>query len=77
MMTKNRLSVYRRSWFDRECKYDRKKRRREYHKKMRNLPINEEASCSRVYIKNATRLYWNTVTQNKCTISSVGRAADS
>ncbi len=34
-MTVSRRMVYRRSWHRRECKNDIKKRRREYHKRMR------------------------------------------
>lgn len=59
MMTKNRQSVYKRSWYDRECKFDMKRRRKEYHRKVRHMKINKD-SCSRGYVKQFKRLDWNT-----------------
>ena len=59
-MTKSRRNVYARSWYNRECKIDMRKRRREYNRKIRQMKITED-SCSRGYVKNAQRLVWNTV----------------
>lgn len=61
MMTKNRQSVYNRSWYKRECKYDMKRRRKEYNRKIRHYPITED-SCSRGFYKNLTKLEWHTIT---------------
>lgn len=52
MMTKNRQSVYNRSWYEHECKFDKKRRRKEYNRKVRHMKIDENA-CSRGYIVNA------------------------
>lgn len=59
-MTKNRERVYNRSWFDREAKFDKKRRRKEYNRKIRHMKIDED-SCDRGLIKSKMRLYWNTV----------------
>lgn len=58
MMTKNRQSVYNRSWYEHECKFDKKRRRKEYNRKVRHIKIDENA-CSRGYIKQFRRLEWN------------------
>ena len=50
MMTKNRQSVYNRSWYDHEIKFDKKRRRKEYNRRVRHMKIDENA-CSRGYIK--------------------------
>ena len=60
-MTKSRENVYRRSWYKRECKFDMKKRRREYNRKIRHAKLTED-SCSRGYNKMLKCLEWNTVT---------------
>lgn len=60
MMTKNRKNVYNRSWYKRECKFDMKRRRKEYNRKVRHMKITED-SCSRGYVKQFMRLEWNTV----------------
>ena len=60
-MTKSRENVYCRSWYKIECKFDMKKRRREYNRKIRHTKITED-SCSRGYNKMLRRLEWNTVT---------------
>lgn len=59
-MTKSRENVYRRSWYKRECKFDMKKRRREYNRKVRHSILNEY-SCSKGYNKMLRSLEWNTV----------------
>ena len=60
MMTKNRQSVYNRSWYDHEIKFDKKRRRKEYNRRVRHMKIDENA-CSRGYIKQFRRLEWNTI----------------
>lgn len=60
-MTKSRRNVYARSWYRRECKFDMKRRRREYNRKVRYMEITEN-SCSRGYVKNLRYLEWNTIT---------------
>lgn len=59
MMTKNRWNVYKRSWYDRECDFDKKRRRKAYHRKVRHMKITED-SCSRGYVKQFSRLVWDT-----------------
>lgn len=59
-MTNNRRNVYNRSWFNRECKIDKKNRRKEYNRKIRHCKITED-SCNRQYNKNLTKLCWDTV----------------
>lgn len=59
-MTKSRRRVYARSWYKRECKYDMKRRRREYNRKIRHAKITED-SCSRGYIRALRCLVWDTV----------------
>lgn len=60
MMTKNRRSVYNRRWYDRECKFDKKQRRKEYNRKVRHMLITED-SCLRGVVKAMRSLEWNTV----------------
>lgn len=59
-MTKTRENVYRRSWYQRECKIDMRKRKKEYNRKIRHAKITED-SCSKGYNKMFKRLEWNTV----------------
>lgn len=47
-MTKSRRSVYNKSWYERECRFDMKRRRREYNRKIRHQKLTED-SCSRGY----------------------------
>lgn len=60
MMTENRRRVYSRSWYKRECKFDIKKRKREYNKKIRHMPLTED-SCSRGYVKQYRLLECDTI----------------
>lgn len=60
MMTKNRQSVYNRNWYEHECKFDKKRHRKEYNRKVRHMKIDENA-CSRGYVKQFRRLEWNTI----------------
>ena len=60
-MTKSRENVYHRSWYKRECKFDMKKRRREYNRKIRHSKLTED-SCLKGYNKMLRCLEWNTVT---------------
>lgn len=46
-MTKSRRSVYNKSWYKRECKFDMKRRKREYNRKIRHqnyqrIPVPED-----------------------------------
>ena len=59
-MTKTRENVYHRSWYQRECKIDMRKRKKEYNRKIRHAKITED-SCSKGYNKMFKRLEWNTV----------------
>ena len=59
-MTKSRREVYRKSWYDRECKVDKRLRRREYNRKVRHMKIDEDA-CSRDLVKSTMNLCWNTM----------------
>ena len=58
-MTLSRRNVYKRSWYRRECKFDIKRRRREYNRKIRHTKVTED-SCAGD-LKNLTRLEWNTL----------------
>ena len=59
-MTKSRRNVYNRSWYKRECKFNMKRRKREYNRKIRHAKITEE-SCDRGYVKNLKKLDWDTI----------------
>lgn len=59
-MTRSRREVYKRKWYARECKYDRKRRKKEIHRKVRHFPITED-SCSRGFVKNLQKLEWDTL----------------
>ena len=57
MMTLSRRMTYRRGWYERECKIDKRKRRREYNRKIRyseDTPLLKSA-CTKTGIR------WNTV----------------
>ena len=43
-MTANRRRVYERSWFKREAKFDIRKRRKEYNRKIRHVKIDEDTT---------------------------------
>lgn len=58
-MTKNRYKVYRRSWYHRECKFDMKRRRKEYNRRIRYAKITENSSPTEY--KQLMKLCWNTV----------------
>ena len=60
MMTRNRREIYSKSQYDRECKFDRKRRKKELHRKVRHCPITED-SCSRGFVKNLQKLEWDTL----------------
>lgn len=60
MMTQSRRNVYRRGWFNREIKIDMKNRKKEYHRKVRHMRIDED-SCSRGVIRNTRKLCWDTM----------------
>lgn len=60
-MTKSRRSVYNKSWYKRECKFDMKRRKREYNRKIRHQKLSED-SCSRGYNQKFRHLEWNTLT---------------
>lgn len=60
-MTKSRRDVYKRSWYEREIKLDKSKRKREYHKKVRSIPIESDEIINYQRYKNATKLDWNTI----------------
>lgn len=59
-MTKSRRSVYNKSWYKRECKFDMKRRKREYNRKIRHQKLSED-SCSRGYNQKFRHLEWNTL----------------
>ena len=59
-MTKSRRSVYNRSWYKRECRFDIKRRKREYNRKVRHKKLSED-SCSKGYNNILRRLEWNTI----------------
>ncbi len=59
-MTKSRKSVYRRKWFERECKVDMRKNRKVYNRKIRYSKIDPEDYTSRDY-KNIKKLSWETM----------------
>lgn len=59
-MTKSRRSVYNKSWYKRECRFDMKRRRREYNRKIRHQKLTED-SCSRGYNKQFRCLEWYTL----------------
>lgn len=59
-MTKSRRSVYRRKWFDRECKVAMRKNRKVYNRKIRYSQIDPEDYASRDY-KNIRKLSWETI----------------
>lgn len=48
-MTKSRRSVYNKSWYKRECKFDMKRRKREYNRKIRHQKLSED-SLSLIHI---------------------------
>ena len=58
-MTANRRKVYRRSWYRRECKFDMKRRRKEYNRKIRYAKITENTTSKS--LMNLRKLKWNTV----------------
>lgn len=58
-MTKSRRSTYNRNWFSREAKVDKRKRRKEYNRKIRRAPL--EYGCNRKAMRNMAELYWDTV----------------
>ena len=59
-MTETRRKVYRRSWYKRECKFDMKRRRKEYNRRIRHAKISEDITPKA--IMNLRKLEWNTVT---------------
>lgn len=59
-MTLSRRNVYKRSWYRRECKFDIKRRRREYNRKIRHTKITEDSYVGD--FKKLTYLEWNTLT---------------
>ena len=59
-MTENRRKVYKRSWYRRECKFDMKRRRKEYNRKIRHAKISEDITPKA--IMNLRKLEWTTVT---------------
>lgn len=59
-MTRNRRRVYNRSWYVRECKFDMKRRRKEYNRKIRHAKISDEITSKA--LRHFNKLEWNTVT---------------
>ena len=59
-MTENRRKVYRRSWYRRECRFDMKRRRKEYNRKIRHAKITDDSTSKS--LMNLRYLEWNTVT---------------
>lgn len=59
-MTANRCKVYRRSWYRRECKFDMKRRRKEYNRKIRHAKITDDTTSKS--LMNLRYMEWNTVT---------------
>ena len=59
-MTKSRKSVYRRKWYDRECKIDMRRNRKVYNRKIRHAKIDPDDYTKRDY-KNLKKLDWNTM----------------
>lgn len=60
-MTNSRKNVYNKSWYKRECKFDMKRRKREYNRKIRHQKLCED-SCSYGYNKVFRYLEWSTIT---------------
>ncbi len=58
-MTRTRERVYNRSWYRRECRFDMKRRRREYNRKIRHSKITEDSSAKEY--KMLMKLCWDTV----------------
>lgn len=58
-MTRSRRSVYRKSWYRRECKIDMRLRRKEYNRKIRYAKIDDDYTCA--YVRNLNKLVWNTI----------------
>lgn len=56
-MTLSRRMVYQRGWYDRECKINKKKRKREYHRKLRHTQdvSGHKSACTK------TNIHWHTV----------------
>ena len=56
-MTLSRRASYQRGWYERECRTDKKKRRREYNRKLRHSmdTPGRKSSCTKCGI------HWNTV----------------
>lgn len=59
-MTSSRRSVYRRKWYERECKIAMRLNRKVYNRKVRYAKINLEDYTSMDY-KNIRKLAWNTL----------------
>lgn len=58
-MTKNREKVYRRSWCQRECKIDMRRRRREYNRKIRYAKVSDDMTSKA--LMNLRKLEWITM----------------
>lgn len=59
-MTANRRRVYSRSWYRRECKFNMRRRRKEYNRKIRYAKISEDLTSKA--LMNLRKLEWNTIT---------------
>lgn len=59
-MTSSRRSVYRRKWYERECKMAMRLNRKIYNRKIRHSKIDPEDYTRRDY-KNTRKLVWETI----------------
>ena len=57
-MAKSRKAYWHKVFVD-ECKYDMKKRRKEYNRKVRHAKVSEDDTDA--YLKNLMELYWDTL----------------